>query len=77
MEHFGDEADRGRLVRVLLGELQRQLEGAVLKGRIVGAAHTDTASCSPRTQHNGSADAIRSATKEQRARAEAKLPVHS
>ncbi len=37
MEHLGEELDDGRLVRVLLGELHSELEGAVLERGVVGA----------------------------------------
>ena len=36
VKHFRDEFDHGRLVGVLLAELEGQLEGAVLEGGVVG-----------------------------------------
>lgn len=37
MEHFGDEFHGGRLIWILLGELESQLEGSIFEGRILGA----------------------------------------
>ena len=35
-DHLGEKLDHWRLVRVLLAELEGQLEGAILKGSLVG-----------------------------------------
>ena len=35
-DHLGEELDHRRLVRVLLAELEGQLESAILKGGLVG-----------------------------------------
>ena len=39
MKHLADESDCGRFVWILLRELYRQFEGAVLEGRVVRAEY--------------------------------------